>query len=63
MANEPKTLRGGVAFPELLALLFIGLKLTGKIDWSWWWVLCPLFVVAVVAALEVVIRSLKGGER
>ena len=25
----------------MLTILFIGLKLTGHIDWSWWWVLSP----------------------
>lgn len=28
---------------ELLLVLFVGLKLTGNIDWSWWWVLAPLW--------------------
>lgn len=35
---------GGVGFPGLLAILFIGLKLGGVIDWSWWWVLSPLWI-------------------
>lgn len=25
-------------------VLFIGLKLTGLTDWSWWWVLSPVWV-------------------
>jgi hypothetical protein len=25
----------------LLTILFVGLKLTDHIDWSWWWVLSP----------------------
>ena len=35
----------------LLQIAFIVLKLTHVIDWSWWWVLSPLwgpFVIAVV---------------
>lgn len=31
-------------FLKLLTVLFIGLKLTGHIDWSWWWVLAPLWL-------------------
>jgi len=27
-----------------LLLLFIGLKLTGYIDWSWWWVMMPIWM-------------------
>jgi len=30
-------------FIPLLAILFITLKLTGFIAWSWWWVLAPLW--------------------
>lgn len=33
----------GVSFSSLLFLLFLGLKLTGYIDWSWWWVTAPLW--------------------
>lgn len=32
------------SFVELLAILFIGLKLGNVIDWSWWWVFSPLWI-------------------
>lgn len=35
---------GGVGFAGLLTILFIALKLTGFIAWSWWWVLSPLWI-------------------
>ena len=39
----------------LLGVLFVGLKLTGYIAWSWWWVLAPFWgpaaVLLVVAAV------------
>lgn len=34
----------GIGFPGLLTILFIGLKLTGQIDWDWIWVIAPLFL-------------------
>lgn len=34
----------GIGFLGMLAILFIGLKLAGFITWSWWWVLCPLWI-------------------
>ena len=37
---------GGVGFLGLLTILFVGLKLTGFIDWSWWWVLSPMLMWA-----------------
>lgn len=34
----------GIGFPGLLAIVFITLKLTGVITWSWLWVLAPLWI-------------------
>jgi len=34
---------GGIGFLGCLALLFIALKLTGHIQWSWLWVLAPVW--------------------
>lgn len=39
---------GGIGFFGLLAIVFIVLKLTGHIGWSWWWVLSPLWLPWVV---------------
>lgn len=38
------TKSSGIGFLGLLTILFIGLKLTGYITWSWWWVLSPLWI-------------------
>ena len=42
---------GGVGFGGLLTVLFVGLKLTNVIDWSWWWVLSPLWISAGLAVV------------
>ena len=34
---------GGIGFFGLLAIVFIVLKLTNYISWSWWYVLLPLW--------------------
>ena len=31
--------------PAILFVLFLTLKLCSVIDWSWWWVTCPLWAV------------------
>lgn len=60
--SESKTNSGGIGFVGLLTILFIGLKLTGFIAWSWWWVLSPLWITASVViailliALAVVLK-------
>ena len=38
----------GIGFSGLLAIVFITLKLTGYIDWSWVWVLAPLWIPVVI---------------
>jgi predicted tellurium resistance membrane protein TerC len=40
------TVRSGpsIGFAGLLTILFIALKLTGVITWSWVWVLSPLWI-------------------
>ena len=48
----------GISFMGMLTILFITLKLTNYIDWSWWWVLSPIwlgFLLAVFAGLLVVL--------
>ena len=48
--------RSGIGFTGLLTIVFIVLKLCKVIDWSWWWVLSPLWVSAalVVAILAII---------
>lgn len=51
--NIPTT--GGISFSGALTVLFIGLKLTHYIDWSWWWVLSPLWISAGITLIVVII--------
>lgn len=36
-------------FLSILVLIFITLKLTGHITWSWWWVFAPFWIPIVIA--------------
>lgn len=35
------------SFIGMLTIVFITLKLLGKIAWSWWWVLSPMWIPAI----------------
>lgn len=60
MSKETKQSSGGVGFLGLLTVLFIGLKLTGHIAWSWWWVLAPMWIpIAVLLLLLAVLVMLQ----
>lgn len=45
---------------ELLFILFLILKLTGVIDWSWWWVTAPLWIPLGLAVLILIVLVLWG---
>jgi hypothetical protein len=49
-----KNYSGGVGLPGLLTVLFVGLKLTHYIDWSWLWVLSPVWIPIALAAVILV---------
>lgn len=54
-----------IGFVGLLTILFIGLKLTNYIEWSWWWVLSPIWITAIIlmSILSIVgIVALKAGD-
>lgn len=50
---------GGAGFFSLLTILFIYLKLTEKIDWSWWLVLSPLLVSTFLFILIILLFVLE----
>lgn len=43
-------------FPKMLTVLFIGLKLTNHIDWSWLWVISPLWIAFGLAFVYKLIK-------
>ena len=43
MTESTSSSRGGVGVCNLLGVAFIVLRLCDVIDWSWWWVLAPLW--------------------
>jgi len=44
MSDSKSSSSGGVGAVSLPTIVFIVLKLTGYIAWSWWWVLSPLWI-------------------
>ena len=65
MKNEKQiVVNSGIGFSNLLALIFIVLKLTKVISWSWWLITLPIWgpiaivlgLIAIVLGLIVVIK-------
>lgn len=56
MSNKFKLSSIRVNLCTILFILFLVLKLTRNIDWSWWWVTAPLWIpISIIAIISVVV--------
>lgn len=46
------------SLPTLLTVLFVALKLTHVISWSWLWVLAPIWISLGVALVLIIILAI-----
>lgn len=60
--NRTNPHAGGVSIVGVLTLIFFVLKITGLINWSWWWVFSPIwiylllfFTIALIAAVVIAV--------
>lgn len=53
MSEKKIVLGGGLSFTTVLFFIFLILKLTNVITWSWWWVTCPLWIGPAVCLILV----------
>ena len=50
------TLTLSTPWATIITIIFVILKLTGSIAWSWWWVFSPLWIVlSIVIAIYILI--------
>ena len=49
---------GSIGFTGLLTIVFVVLKLLGKINWSWWWVLSPIWISVGLFVLVILIGGI-----
>ena len=55
MKNSNSGSSSGIGFSGLLTIVFIVLKLIGVINWSWLWVLAPLWMGTLILIIIVLI--------
>ena len=48
----------GMSTSTVLTLIFVTLKLCKVIDWSWWWILSPIWITAGIAILALTVIAL-----
>ena len=56
MSKSSSSSSSGIGVLGLLGVAFVVLKLTGFINWSWWWVTVPFWggLVIVLAVLLII---------
>lgn len=52
---DKKNNSSGIGFTSLLTIVFITLKLTNVINWSWWWVLSPIWISIALVIIALVV--------
>lgn len=45
----------GIGLDVILFVVFLILKLTGDIDWSWWWVTSPLWIPIAIGIVFIIL--------
>jgi len=45
----------GLSLPVVVFVVFLILKLTNLVTWSWWWITSPLWIVAALVVVLAVI--------
>ena len=55
MNQESKSSSSGMGLGSVLFVVFLVLKLTDHIDWSWWWVTSPLWISGLIGVLVVLL--------
>ena len=55
MSTSSSSRSGGMGFLSILTLIFITLKLTDNIDWSWWWILSQAWISLSIVALVLIV--------
>lgn len=57
MSND-NTTSGGIGLGGVLFVVFLILKLTNYIDWSWWWITAPLWIPLGLGIIYLIVGTI-----
>lgn len=58
MENRSNNAKQANSVCWILFIVFLILKLTGEITWSWWWVTAPLWIPFALAIVVIIVCSI-----
>ena len=60
MSEKKQVTYNGISGFTVFIIFFV-LKMTGVVDWSWWWITCPLWIQASIVLFIFLIAGLIAG--
>lgn len=63
MSSNRNSSSSGIGICGVLTIVFIVLKLVGVINWSWLWVLCPLWIDILLTVIVLVVLAVLGNRK
>lgn len=58
MSSNRNSSSSGIGICGVLTIVFVVLKLVGVINWSWLWVLCPLWIEILLTIIVLIIIAI-----
>ena len=58
MSSNRNSSSSGIGICGVLTIVFVVLKLVGVINWSWLWVLCPLWIDILLTVIVLAIIAI-----
>ena len=58
MKDEKKGMGCGTLLAVLLTVAFVVLRLCNVIDWSWWWVVSPVWIYAILWVVLIIVAAI-----
>ena len=58
MSSNRSSKSSGIGICGVLTIVFIVLKMVGVVNWSWLWVLCPLWIDILLTIIVLVIITI-----
>ena len=58
MSSEDNFIKSGIDTIKILTIIFVALKVLGLIQWSWLWVLSPIWIIGILAIINSIFKDI-----
>lgn len=58
MSSEDNFIESGIDTIKILTIIFVVLKVLGLIQWSWLWVLSPIWIIGILGIINSIFKDI-----